>query len=974
MSDNTELLVLIGSVINSEEDGECIKRFCKYVDGNRPSFLAIMEAFGPSLLSPDLKVRTKCFDTLADLFRNLDLSAITSDEVNHIVQFLSKRMESEFDAVGSILDLLMVMCHRFASSSEFTTTTFTALTKNLYVPQFPVNVRYTAYQIIAHLIEVNLDALTSLNYDFVSGFIQVIEGERDPRCLLLTFNLFHLVMRDRPLGHYDEDAFDVVSCYFPITYVQPTNDPYNISRQELAKTLHRCLSSSASFAPYAIPLFLEKATSDMKDAKIDSYQALAMSLPIYGLQNVTPYLGTIWASVRVETLKPDITDSELFSAALQVLAALSKTIEMNDEMLIKFLNEVTYDLEAAIVKPELELRDAALDILIACCTSCRSFGLVSEKNLALLLERLANESENQSEILQNIRKFLNLTDLYDSTTLHHKDAIVRSCLNVLEMQDSKVQHAALKCLSCLIDSGIIFGEDVQKLKENLAILLNSGDGMVFEFFVSLQNSGKTEEEMPRKLLDILSSSVVGSNQHGNALEVLSHLKLSEDVQSKIVQHFIELANKKDMNNLSQSSLDFLTKLVNCLSSSNDFLYKECLWPLLSGHLHPRILAANDWKPDDTDSDELLFTIISVIASALNKDNATETVNLLAESYFLGKVEKQITDVKPGKNSNSSITIVNKRVVELLSKVSDAILSHVIPEAMNEQALQLVSHIIRAGGMHHALCNAICALSNKADGSVLAEFIDLVEDEFDRLPSSRTLHLIIWTLKGLMMRSHERANALIERLQSSLTKENLRTVAAKGFEVIHETSSMSHETEMVFYRQKFFNQTVNFLLKSLNDTSLDLATRQVYRSAIICQLKYLPKAVLNAEAKRLHNIAIASLDDEGESRSVAVKCIRHLLEENSTVFASSLHSLIDNLLKSLVPGNSSLDVKRGALSCLTLIAKLFPERHLLIERTEVISRLKILLDDKKRLVRMAAADARLKWLLIGQPGNDQTEAS
>lgn len=59
--------------------------------------------------------------------------------------------------------------------------------------------------------------------DLVFGVVAAIEEEKDPRCLLLAFELTEQLSRlypdpDGPVGSCVEELFDVVSRYFPISF------------------------------------------------------------------------------------------------------------------------------------------------------------------------------------------------------------------------------------------------------------------------------------------------------------------------------------------------------------------------------------------------------------------------------------------------------------------------------------------------------------------------------------------------------------------------------------------------------------------------------------------------------------------------------------------------------------------------------------------------------------------------------------
>ena len=78
--------------------------------------------------------------------------------------------------------------------------------------------RRNIYLIFQILLQSRLDDLRSMGPDFVYGVISTIDGECDPRNLMLLFNVLPHFIKSFPLGHLTEEMFEVVACYFPIDF------------------------------------------------------------------------------------------------------------------------------------------------------------------------------------------------------------------------------------------------------------------------------------------------------------------------------------------------------------------------------------------------------------------------------------------------------------------------------------------------------------------------------------------------------------------------------------------------------------------------------------------------------------------------------------------------------------------------------------------------------------------------------------
>ena len=67
------------------------------------------------------------------------------------------------------------------------------------------------------LLHTHVD-VQKLEGDFVYGYMQAMDSEKDPRNLVLAFACAFLVVQNFSLGVFVEEFFEVVSCYFPIDF------------------------------------------------------------------------------------------------------------------------------------------------------------------------------------------------------------------------------------------------------------------------------------------------------------------------------------------------------------------------------------------------------------------------------------------------------------------------------------------------------------------------------------------------------------------------------------------------------------------------------------------------------------------------------------------------------------------------------------------------------------------------------------
>lgn len=145
---------------------------------------------------------------------------------------------------------------------------FYRIIQNVQVQQFPQGTRHLAFKVFENLINRHASALKSINNEFVYGFTQELDGEKDPRNLMSAFQIMTSIVHNFDISAHVEDIFEVAFCYFPITFKPPPDDPYGITAEDLKISLRECISSTPLFAKFTLPLILEKLSSTSGSAKV----------------------------------------------------------------------------------------------------------------------------------------------------------------------------------------------------------------------------------------------------------------------------------------------------------------------------------------------------------------------------------------------------------------------------------------------------------------------------------------------------------------------------------------------------------------------------------------------------------------------------------------------------------------------------------------------------------------------------------
>lgn len=150
----------------------------------------------------------------------------------------------------------------------------------LHVPAYNFKTRNVVFKIYQAFL-LNRDVLlTQLDNPstYISAVLGGIDEEKDPRNLLITYDILYFMLREYASDMHNkanielikpflDEIFDKISCYFPINFVPPKNDKYQITPEVLKDKLARCFLASPLLAQSAIPFVLDKFKATQIDTK-----------------------------------------------------------------------------------------------------------------------------------------------------------------------------------------------------------------------------------------------------------------------------------------------------------------------------------------------------------------------------------------------------------------------------------------------------------------------------------------------------------------------------------------------------------------------------------------------------------------------------------------------------------------------------------------------------------------------------------
>uniref|UniRef100_A0A8C9D3H0 MMS19 nucleotide excision repair protein n=1 Tax=Panthera leo TaxID=9689 RepID=A0A8C9D3H0_PANLE len=886
--------------------------------------LQVVEALGSSLENPEPRTRARGIQLLSQVLLQCH-SLLLEKEVVHLILFYENRLKDHHFVIPSVLQGLRALSLCVALPPGLAVSVLKAIFQEVHVQSLPQVDRHTVYSIITNFMRTREEELKGLGADFTFGFIQVMDGEKDPRNLLVAFRIVHdLISRDYSLGPFVEELFEVTSCYFPIDFTPPPNDPHGIQREDLILSLRAVLASTPRFAEFLLPLLIEKVDSEILSAKLDSLQTLNACCAVYGQKELKDFLPSLWASIRRESNQRR-TILEMILGFLKLHQKWSYE-DKDERPLNGFKDQLCSLVFMALTDPSAQLQLVGIRTLTVLGAQP---DLLSSGDLELAVGHLYRlsflEEDSQSCRVAALEASGALATLYPVAFSSHlvpklAEELGRGELDLARGDEPAKCSRHLRCLQAL--SAISTHPNI--VKETLPLLLQH---------LCQMNKGYM---------------VAGTS------EVIAVCQSLQQVAEKC---------QRDL----ESCWYFHQTAVPCLLA----LAVQASMPEKEHSVLRKVLL----------EDEVLAAMVSVIGTAtthLSPDLAAQSVAHIVPLFLDGNVSFLPENsfpcrFQPFQDGSSG----QRRLVALLMAFVCSLPRNVEIPQLNQLMRELVelSCCPSCPSSSTAAAKCFAGLLNKLPaGQQLDEFLQLAVDKVEAGLSpgpyrSQAFTLLLWVTKALVLRYHPLSSCLTDRLMGLLGDPELGPAAADGFSLLMSDCTdvltrAGHAEVRIMFRQRFFTDNVPALVQGFHAASQDVKPN--YLKGLSHVLNRLPKPVLLPELPTLLSLLLEALScSDCVVQLSTLSCLQPLLLEAPQVMSLHVDTLVTKFLN--LSSSPSMAVRIAALQCMHALTRL-PTPVLLPYKPQVIRALAKPLDDKKRLVRKEAVSARGEWFLLGSPGS------
>uniref|UniRef100_A0A8C8FY82 MMS19 nucleotide excision repair protein n=1 Tax=Oncorhynchus tshawytscha TaxID=74940 RepID=A0A8C8FY82_ONCTS len=1003
-ADSALLLGLVEEFVLGQQDRKAVDTATGKLKAGQFTILQLVEALGLHLTSSQPQTRGRGVQLLSNVLQEC-YGDLTEREVEVLIVFYENRLKDHYVITPHVIQGLKALTKCSVLPPGSAVSILKSLFQDIHVQSLMLAERSCVYNILIQLMESRESELKGLGADFVFGFVQSVDGERDPRNLLLAFHIARKIVHEGyDLGKFTEELFEVTSCYFPIDFSPPANDPHGITQEELVLALRVVLTGTPRFAEFLLPLIIEKLDSDVQSAKLDSLQTLTACASVYEQKDLAQFLPGLWASLRREVFQTasERVESAGLAAVGTLTACLSRSVLNSDseDSLNVFLELVLKDCQHHLCEPDLKLVWPSAKLLQATSTaSYRASHRVAAAVLPSLIEQYNSRTQcaQRRTLLEVLQGFVHPVTSseegkYESVLLDFRQSLCSIVFSALSESNADLQITSMRVLTALGQQTDLLSSpqsDVELAVDHLTrLILEEGDPKVSLAVVEcagslarLHPAAFISKMVPRLKEEIFSgglrSKAVRQRCVAALAAVSSRPSLVQESTPVLLQVLTSAHTGTGAFSLEEviSVCHSLQKIAEQAQDTEETggVFHDVI-PRLLGLALQAALQGSSGHCSPILEETVLSAMVPIISTTCARLQLAGQTASRAVSLFLdGDVSflpenafpAQIQLLKAGDSRSQS-----QMVCLLMGCVCWLPRTVEVPQ-MDRLLLELLELSCTCDHPLSYTSAAKCyaGLVNKSPaGEALDSLIDRtlkrISTELDSASSpvrTQAFTLLLWVSKALLLRYHPLSTALTDKLFSLLSDPELGWLAADGFSLLMSDSPDvlnrgSHADVRMMYRQRFFTENSAKLVEGFNAAVQE--KKSGYLKALSHIVNNLPRQVQLTELPALLPLLLEALlcPDQGVQVST-LSCLQPVLLDPPSALITQLEVLVGRTLA--LTTSPTMKVRIASLRCIHALSR-FPEHEIMPFRARVLRALAAPLDDHKRVVRSEAAVARNEW--------------
>lgn len=923
-----------------------------------------MELLSFMLTSNIVENRAKGTNLLAECMHCISSGTLNERELITIIQFFCDRLRDHHSIQPLVIYAFLGLTSFHDVSDELIITILQSIFAEVHVQSLVQSDRHNVFNLFSNLLKCRIECLQKYSADFVLGFIQAMDGERDPRSLLICFDNSFMVLEKLDFSLFTEDFFEVLSCYFPVDFTPPKENNFEITKKDLVLSLRKCLTATANFAPFAVPLFIEKLSADMEDAKIDSIITFTKCLEIYNPADVEIFTKEIWLQIRKDYLLSETSEysSYYLTFVTNFIICLSKSD--NEEHLSNLIELLIKDCLQTLKDPDMMIAVQCGAIISRFCDASEYvFDKVANRLLPAIQDSLLKYSSvpQRRNLLEITWKILSVhSEMLPVILVEFAKELLPLLYAILnQYEDNKLHVLALSCIERIVAKKKLLNSlDSDVLAQSvLAIPLSKVlTTELYNAFISLIKicSVKLPRLVRQHFVNPTKKKIdtEGFDLQKQCIMILSKCCINEVLTEEILLLILGVASTS--SNKRMAVFEAVSEILQLTVKTFD---RNVVYDALLKLLHT---STQHTIEEFSKMSQCLSHAYNKLTVSESKTVLDETCNIVLkhnsihhnpfeEKQFILLCRSLFTQVDIAMLLNHDVKNVLKEIWFAMVKIESAVFSNFDQFAVEQGSV--------------AIGCVINKLSEDSATPLAKEFLHEIESKLVTYPCPSVI-LLTWLTKALVLNWQKQSVPSIQLLYECLSKESTGCWAASGFGRIVRDIENSFDLKSgarikLMYKQRFGQFVLPLLLEGYHNGST--TTKPFYMTAIANTLSAMPKTTIQKYLKSLMPILLTSLSASEENDvTSALTTVKNVLEQNKDTTIEYIDSLISNL--SGLVAHQKMSVRMTCLQCLTILST-YPTYIVEPRRVGVIRVVKPALDDKKRFVRKDAVQCINAWYML-----------
>ncbi|KAL6931931.1 hypothetical protein ACO0OL_003405 [Hanseniaspora opuntiae] len=992
---------------------EITSKLATFIDEKKYTLLNVVTSIKDDITSVNDEDRQCGLEYLSIILSNIQKDTLLNNECNVIFDFfLSKILNNSIDfyCFKQILNSFKIMLtFTFLQKSFPGVQHLLQFIQDEYNPnEYVASVRYSIFEIL-NIVRIN--GFIQDESLYVNAFLNVANGEKDPRNLMESFKLNKIItstFNKEVTYSYSQKLFDVLFCYFPITFKPPKNDPYKITSDDLKNALRNAISNCDFFSIDAFPNLIDKLTATSIIVKNETLRTLKDCFLSYHRKSIAKYWQPLWDALKNEVLRGsnDEFDEEYkvnnYKEALSVIKTLfdrlsgyeGESFNFDNDLLKFSFEDVKHNFENnKNIKQSADIFSSISSINIA----------INDKVLKLVLpvffEPINKSSELDMEsiklILMNMSLFLKEVAAFqtemssDAAITQYKDELlVFLTRNLSSLSDNEIHIKTLSVfqLTYLIKIPFYLTKDeIYMISEMLLTILNSTIGANKNIFLSCLDCIKSIVSSSHSdvVKDVILSSLLQnlrtaeSNQiFDKNLKTIANVVFScSSLTSYVAAELVDYIQPSSVVDLESCFLVLSTVYTIIDSKLKSVTQKDSVNAVvkITSSVELREIRNEMISPETINT---LYEALFAYDQIFDHDGCLEVISLIFFTYslvltpdervlFCSKYIKPLMEQVFGGANRLSILFV--KVYAALDIESDVLPAELVFKNALSVVFKTNNETASVVDMNYYMMAALAVNKQKDLISSIDDLVEIYET------SNHNIGLMFWLAKGLCLSSHKESKNIITFLLNLLDDDVLGDQIAESLQILMVNIPIFRKITFLdtknlninsLHQQKVFHLMVPILINKYKDTSDELLKSR-YLTALSHILKSTPVNIKNNFTQDLFPLLVSALDaSASDVVGASLQTICDTFVSQPEVLLSHVDTLINKTLALSKVLKHGPKVRALSLQTLLLFVNVVPINILQPYKNTIIKDLVPVLDDPNRSVRKLAVDTRQAYFDLG----------